>query len=722
MSAYGPTARSANASQTLSGLRDLIRWSRLARTLTGWAQVAALGTTLSMLAFGCSSAPKEIVSRANDSTYGSQPDDNPGVSMFDVGGADNPYPTCEAPRTIRSNDPSELDYWDMTLDEAINYALSHSRVMRDLGGTILTAPERMQTKYNPALISSDPQYGIEAALSEFDMRLSASGNFERNHRLLNNVFFGGGTRDFSQDLNVYQTQLSKQTASGAQFFLRNFTDYNDNNAPGNQWASAWNSNIEAQVRQPLLQGAGTDFNRIAGPNGQMGNINGVLVARVNAKMSQAEFEIGLRDFLSNVVNAYWDLYFAYRDLDAKVKARDAALEVWQKYAADQNQSQDRVLLAHEQYLRLDELVQNSLTGKQNYGTRTNNGTQGGTFQPTSGVHVAERRLRLLMGMPITDRRLIRPSDEPKITEMVFNWDTVMCEALDRRPELKRQRLKVRRREMELVATRNFLKPRLDATGQYRLRGFGHDLAGGPVGNTAATGDLDSSAWGNLLGASYQEWQLGFEFSMALGMRQAHAAVHAAELQLARERTILAEQERQIIHDLTNSMAEFDRAYSICQTNLLRFKTTSQVVEILLQRLKSNETVDFDRLLDAQRRMVDAESSFYLSQVEFEVATKNVYYERNALLDYYGLAAVDGVQDDESNTALRMMKTRTGTQPNPTPTPYSNPAPAPLPARSNGNEVPAPLPAPEADLRPEPAAALEPAGIGPPAALDDDADE
>ena len=31
-------------------------------------------------------------------------------------------------------------------------------------------------------------------------------------------------------------------------------------------------------------------------------------------ISLADFEIGLRDFVSNVENAYWDLYFAYRNL------------------------------------------------------------------------------------------------------------------------------------------------------------------------------------------------------------------------------------------------------------------------------------------------------------------------------------------------------------------------------------------------------------------------
>ncbi len=53
-------------------------------------------------------------------------------------------------------------------------------------------------------------------------------------------------------------------------------------------------------------------------------MNGVLLARVNTDISIAEFEAGVRDLVSNVENAYWDLYFAYRDLDAKITARDSA--------------------------------------------------------------------------------------------------------------------------------------------------------------------------------------------------------------------------------------------------------------------------------------------------------------------------------------------------------------------------------------------------------------
>lgn len=691
MSVFETSGPSSAQSEAQSRLPERLPWPRLARTVYGCSRLVALGAVLGFAASGCSLG---TVNRANDSTYESQAADNPCVSSFDEEGSDHPLPTSDPPRTIRSEDPSEIDYRNISLDEAIEFAMTHSRLMRDLGGTILTAPDRMQTKYSAAIVTSDPRFGVEGALSEYDMKLTASGNFEKNHRLLNNNFFGGGTNDLLQDLNVYTTQLEKTAATGTHFYLRQFTDYNANNATANLFGSAWNSNVEVQARQPLLQGAGTDFNRIAGPNGSMGNINGVLVARVNSKISQIDFEIGLRDFVSNVVNSYWDLYFAYRDLDAKVKARDAALEVWQSYETRREElGPERALLAHEQYLRLDEQVQNSLTGKQNYGTRTNNGTQGGTFQPTSGVHVAERRLRLLMGMPITDHQLIRPSDEPRITEMVFDWDTVVCEAMTRRPELRRQKLKIQRREMELIATRNFLKPRLDVTGQYRLRGFGHDLAGGGAFDPNATGGAgltannnSSTAWGTLLGANFQEYQAGVEFSMMLGMRQAHAAVHAAELTLARERVVLEEQERQVIHDLTNSKAEVDRAFSVVQTNLMRYRIASELVDALLEKAKSGNP-DLDRLLFAQSQLVNAESNYYLSQVEYEVAMKNLYYERNSILDYYGMGLMDGVGDDpekKSKMPQSLMKSNSG-------------ALVPEPAAPAEDKAPvAPVPEPPAD--------------------------
>jgi outer membrane protein TolC len=310
--------------------------------------------------------------------------------------------------------------------------------------------------------------------------------------------------------------------------------------------------------------------------------------------------------------------------------------MWKKAFNDrQRVNETDAALAQEQYFRFEEDVQNALAGRQFEGTRTNNGTMGGTFRATGGVYVAERRLRLLIGMPISEQSLLRPSQDPELVEIIFNWDVLVCEAIERRPELKRQRLRVQRRDMELTASRSFLLPRLDATGRYRWRGFGKDLANGP----AFAGEF-SDAWSNLYGGNFQEWQLGLELEIPLGFRRAHSAVHNAELQLARERTILAEQERQIIHDLSQAYAEMDRAYKVSQTNLNRFRVIRRAVQALEAELAEKGGVNLEKVFDARRRLSDAESRYFLSRVEYELAIKNVNYEKGSLLEYYDLMVSD----------------------------------------------------------------------------------
>lgn len=60
--------------------------------------------------------------------------------------------------------------------------------------------------------------------------------------------------------------------------LTNLTTYTDSNAPGNEFSSLWHTSFIGSLRQPLLQGAGVNFNQIAGSTGMPGITNGIVVA------------------------------------------------------------------------------------------------------------------------------------------------------------------------------------------------------------------------------------------------------------------------------------------------------------------------------------------------------------------------------------------------------------------------------------------------------------
>ena len=543
------------------------------------------------------------------------------------------------PVTVRfRKELDSLTYRDLTVDEVLRIALKNSEVLRELGGTVLTNPDRIQSRYANALRHSDPRFSQEAALSAFDTQLRASSYFSNNDQRYNNPFSAGGTTAFKQDLHEYNLELSKLTASGSRLSLRSTSIHDANNAPGNTFRSAWDTYLEGEIRKPLLQGGGVQFNRIAGPGATEGVYNGVLLARVNSDMDQIDFEIAVRDYVNNVTNAYWDLYFAYRDLDSRSRAMKRALEAWNRIRARQVNDLETgaaEALAREQYYRFKSEVDEALTGRVTLGTRTGNGSTGGTLEAAGGVQVTERRLRLLIGISINDSELIRPADEPTRADMVFDWSIIQQDAIRLRPELRRQQAAIRKREMELLASRNFLNPRLDVVGRYRFRGFGDDLI-----RTNNNGSVPSSAFRNLSGGDQQEWFVGLEYEVPIGYRKAHLAVRNAEMMLCRERTIQKEQQREVVHNLSNAVADAARAYEAVSNNLNRLLAAREVLKAYEAQDQNDMDIDVDHLLDAQRKLVEAEIRYFRSRTEYAVALKNVHLEKGSLLPYHELYIFD----------------------------------------------------------------------------------
>jgi outer membrane protein TolC len=441
--------------------------------------------------------------------------------------------------------------------------------------------------------------------------------------------------------------------------VRHLIDYDYNNNVGNRFGNPsgeFQAIVEGEVRQPLLQGGGVLFNQIAGPGAVPGQLNGVLLARARTDMSLAEFEMGVRDLVANVENAYWDLYFAYRDLDSKKQARDFALETYQSRVAQaeggrQEGTAEEVGQALEQYWRFEAEVTNALNGRTLEGTRTNNGSGGGTSRAPVGVRLAERRLRLIMGTPINGGGLFRPSDEPVIAPIAFDWSQMVNEALLYRPELRRQRWRIKQTELELIANRNLLLPQLDAVARYRWRGFGQDLI-------SQSNQQFSSAFGDLATGDYQEWQLGMELDIPLGFRWAHTAVRNAEHALARERAILAEQKRDIVFGLSNAAADVQRAFEVAQAQYNRFQAAQQQVQALQAAEKAGRT-SVDLKLEAQRRVLDTEILYHLATVDYVLAMRNVYYEKGTLLAYNNVYLSEGPSPGDAYAdAFDLAKRRT----------------------------------------------------------------
>lgn len=499
---------------------------------------------------------------------------------------------------------------------------------------MVNSPVAATTLYDQAINETNPG-SVEAALSAFDAQLNTGLFFNRGERRFNNPLFGGGVSSQVSNTGNYNAALTKQTASGTSFALRNIIDYTRTNVPiatpaspfGNRFGSVYDVVNQVEMRQPLLRGRGTAVNRIAGPNAVAGNYNGVLIARIRSDISLTDFEIAVRNLIRDVELNYWELFFAYQDLDTKISARESARGIWQnrKQRLDGGigRKEDEAQ-ARQQYYLFQNQAQNALTGVAN---------------GPLGVLGAERNLRRLMGQLASDGRLIKPISEPSVAPVVFDWHATQAQALELRAEIRRQKWTVKQRELELFAAKSLNQWQFDMIGQYDARGFGDQLFGNP-------GVVDGSALRGLVNGDLNDWRVGVEFGGAIGNRRGFLAVRNAELSLVRERTLLKEQQLQITHDLNAAYTEVDRAMAALRTNSNSFIAVQEELDPLRERVEVGvDTVFF--LLNAEQRRATAESAVHRSVVDYNQALLNYAFVAGSMLSRFNVSLTEGQWSPEA---------------------------------------------------------------------------
>ena len=544
-------------------------------------------------------------------------------------------PFSEVEGTIRPFSlagPAPKEFWDVKLENSIRIALENGKVLRSIGGqvqgppTLLTSnPTGAPSIYDPAIAETDARFGVNAGLSLFDPQLNTDLFWERNHepRNVNPLDAPTLPTELNQSIAQFDATLSKTTADGTVLSVSTSAAYDlEYNNPTVQFPSDWQTTFQMEIRRPLLQGYGVEYNRIAGPGAIPGFNQGVLIARVNADIALATFEAGVRNMVSDVETAYWELYFAYRNLDTAVQGRDSALQTWQKVyalyvtgakggdAASEAQSR-------EQYFLFRSTAEQAL----------------------SQLYQIEAKLRYMMGIGATDGRLIRPADDPTTARIDFDWAQVQCEAMARSVEIREARWRVKQREMELIAAKNYLLPRVDLDGRYRWLGQGARFI--EPGNSNTSG----GAVDNLGSGQFEDWHLGITASIPLGFRKQKDGVVNAELAVARDRAKLRETELEVSHQVAYAVRDMEDNLKLTETNFNRRLAAQRNVDSVKATYEAESgerSVELlNILLNAQRSLAQAESDYFRSVTNYAKSISQVHYRKGSLLEYNGVYLAEG---------------------------------------------------------------------------------
>ena len=534
--------------------------------------------------------------------------------------------TSDEPRNLRrklEDSPREI-----SLHEVMQTALSHNEVIETsaLGGigakAVLTNPTNVASVYDPAIQASGVLFGrrsVESALADFDTTFSTALTWSRDD------ISPGGTLAGSGNRTTFTSELRKQFATGGSIRVgHDWTRTGDPSFPGGGAAGTaqplkYFGRLGAEIRQPLLAGSGVDYTRIAGPaNPNFGAITGVsqgvVIARINEDVSIANFEIAVRNALRDIEDAYWVLYFAYRTYDTAVVAHQSAYQTWW----ESNERLDAGLLKPA-----DERQANAQLYK----------TKAGVELGLNNLFKAEAELRRLIGLPMNDGTVLRPSDEPTLSEIVPDWTACRRDALTNRIELRRQKWNIKSLQLQLQAARSLVRPRFDFIAGYDINGAGESL-------TSPNDGAFRNAYRSMGTQDMDSWNAGFQLSVPLGQRFSRSQVRNLELQIAKASAVLASQEKNIAHDIATAIQDMAATYAAAQTNYKYLKAAADQVE-LYKTERDVGTATLDRVLRAQAELATAENAYYEQVVDYNKAIMQLNFATGRLLENNGVYLAEG---------------------------------------------------------------------------------
>lgn len=391
--------------------------------------------------------------------------------------------------------------------------------------------------------------GTGTAVPSFDPLITANANIEHYTEPLANEV-GYGVPVLRDNTVVGDFAYSQSFATGTNFTFALDNTRNATNSTFTYLNPQINTYYRAELTQPLLAGFGP------GPN-----LRYLRIARNNARISDAAFQLQIIVTVTQIANLYWDLVSAYEDEQVKASSLDfaqstltmarkqldlqaiPALEVMHDEVEVANREQD-VSIAKAQLQFQQLLMKNAITKN--------------------------------LDDPFLEEMPVRPSDLSTVagsadTLAAAPTEDLVAAALGNRAELKISEIDLVNRAISKKAADNALLPSLNLVGFYG----GSGLAGpvNPVPNTTSTAPPGfGGALGNAFNNSAPDYYVGLSLAVPLRNRVAKSDQYRSELEARQSELRLAQLRKQIRIEVRNAQ------YTL-QENAARVRAAQQARDV-----------------------------------------------------------------------------------------------------------------------------------------------
>jgi outer membrane protein TolC len=424
-----------------------------------------------------------------------------------------PIPDVETPFTVGTAADPPNDRL-LSLDEAIRLALENAEVVRVLTG--VSASTSGRTIYDIAIANT----GIDQQNALFDPTLNISSTFGKVDQpvaILDPSNPGGSLIvGSSTNSNNHTVGLSKRNFNGSTI------DFSVN--PTRSFFDSATSPLDPEDRtstqfsfqQPFMRGAGRNVNLVP-----------VVLARIETERSFFQFKETTQELVRGVINAYWNLVSARVELWARDQQIEQAQFAFERAKARQEEGLGKATEVAQARSALANFRASQIGAKSN-------------------LLLAETALKNILGCPPNNEDEWIPTTTPVDERLQFDWNELVASALTYRPDLIELKLILEADRQQLLQANNQARPQLDGIASYRWDGLRGEMPNGlPL----------QSGPGQIAG-----YNLGVNFSVPVGLRQARAALRRQELVIARDEANLTQGVHQTVHQLAINYRNLEQFY------------------------------------------------------------------------------------------------------------------------------------------------------------------
>ncbi len=420
--------------------------------------------------------------------------------------------------------------------------------------------------------------------------------------------FVTGTNTLVNEVSNSVLGLQKNFLTGTQTTLVWANQRTDVNSLRNNFNPSLRSNVTLRIRQPLMRGFGMAVNS-----------RNIRVAKNNREVSDLAFKQQVIEVVTRVQNLYWDLVSFISD----VESQRENLRLAQKLYEDNKRRVEVGTLAPIEIVRAEAEV----------------------AAREEGVTVSETRVKLqetqlknaisksgLASPSLLDVEIVPtdPIEIPKVQEVQPIQD-LMTTALQSRPELAQDRIRLQNRDINLKGIRNAMLPAVDVVADLTNNG----LAGQVNENFVAIPGLGVGAptsfflggLGNSLAQvfrrNFPDYQIRAELRIPLKNRQARADMAATLLEKRQAEIRMRQSENGIRSEVQNALIGLQQARARLESASKSRVLQEQTLDAEQKKFNLGASTIF-LVVQAQRDLALARSA--------EIAAKNNYVQAKVEMD------------------------------------------------------------------------------------------